>query len=175
MDLIVLRRDPRTIGMCFGRDVHGQPRPVTESSLRNLFADLPAAENAPEGVRTLLEAAREACVASLVSYNVLPFGVLASLHAIEAALRTKIELSGASAEGRGGQPLPWKALWDRAVSLKLITPEEGGDEDIVETGRRVRNMFSHPKASMVMPYAMALPMIITGHRVVARLFPGLPS
>ncbi|MBQ1036310.1 hypothetical protein [Micromonospora sp. C81] len=174
MDLIVLRRDPRTIGMCFGWDVHGRPQPVTESSLRNLFAVLPPTERAPDGVQALLQAARDACIASLVSYNVLPFGVLASLHAIEAALRAKIELAGGSAEGRGRQPLPWRALWDRAVSLKLIAPEEDGDEDIVETGRRVRNMFSHPKTSMVMPYAMALPMIITSHRVVARLFPALP-
>ncbi|MFC4016439.1 hypothetical protein ACFOW4_00530 [Micromonospora sp. GCM10011542] len=171
MDLIVLQRDPRTLGMCFGKDVDGQPRPVTESSLRNIFAGLPPVDQAPEGVQSLLQAAREACVGSLVSYNLLPFGVLASLHAVEAALRAKIEIEGASVNGKNGQPLTWKALWDRAVSLKLVTPEDEGDEDIVETGRRVRNMFSHPKASMVMPYAMALPMVVTSHRVVARLFP----
>ncbi len=49
-------------------------------------------------------------------------------------------------------------------------PEGSGGEDIVETGRRIRNMFSHPRASQVMPYAMALPVVITSHVVVARLF-----
>jgi hypothetical protein len=171
MGFLVFQQDPITVGMCYGLNDGGVPRPVTQILLRELIDAWHMHDSVPDGVQSLLRAAQGAMVASLTTYQLLPYGVLASLQAVEAALRERLLAHGESDLNRHGSPLSWGSLWERAVARGIVTPEPDEDGmDIIDVGRRIRNMYAHPRAALVMTYAMALPLIGSSHDIVSRLY-----
>ena len=52
--------------------------------------------------------------------------------------------------------------------MGLVPP---GAEDILETGRVIRNFFVHEGKASVLPFAAAISVIRTSHVVVAELYP----
>jgi hypothetical protein len=114
--------------------------------------------------------ARRAALASLSAYEQLPLAVLVSLQAVEAALRGRLQQAGYPTTGRNGAPLGWDALWAKAQAAGLISADlDQHGKDLLDYGRRLRNMYSHPDAAYVMTYAAALPLIETSHRMVNRI------
>jgi hypothetical protein len=171
-EFVVFRRDPVTYGMCYGLDEEGRPRRVNQATLQAEMAAWPGTPTTPDDVRALLGKSRIAALCSLVGQELLTDAVLSSLHAVEAALRQRIEESGASSANARGEPLAWSDLFQRAISLGLIAREpDDANRDLIDYGRHLRNSLSHPTSVMYMPYAAALPLIETSHRLVARLFP----
>ncbi|KAB8185995.1 hypothetical protein [Microbispora catharanthi] len=166
-EFVVLRRDPVTNGMCYGVDDEGSPRRINQTVLQEVIATWPVAPTTPDNILSLLQKSRIAVLCSLAGRELLMDGVLSALHAVEAALRQRIEASGESVSNRHGKPLAWGDLFQRAVSLGLLEREP---DDLLDYGRNLRNRLSHPSQVMYLPYAAALRLIETSHRLVARLY-----
>jgi hypothetical protein len=158
--------------MCYGLDEEGHPRRVNQIILQAEMATWPGTPATPDNVRALLGKSRIAALCSLAGRELLTDAVLSSLHAVEAALRQRIQESGGSSVNVRGKPLAWSDLFQRAISLGLVGREPDElNRDLIDYGRNLRNSLSHPTSVIYMPYAAALPLIETSHRLVARLFP----
>lgn len=167
----MLPRDPVTVGMWYGVDEEGSPRLISQAMLQDVMAGWPATPETPQNVRNLLRKSRTAVLCGLVGRELLTDAVLSSLHAVEAALREKITVSGASVTNAQGRPLAWNDLFQRAASLGLIEREpDEANHDLIDYGRELRNKLSHPSDVMHLPYGVSLRLIETSHRMVARLF-----
>jgi hypothetical protein len=110
-EFVVFRRDPVTYGMCYGVDDEGRPRRVNQATLQVEMATWPGTPATPDNVRALLGKSRIAALCSLAGRELLTDAVLSSLHAVEAALRLRIEESGASSVNARGKPLAWGDLF----------------------------------------------------------------
>jgi hypothetical protein len=171
-EFVVLPRDPVTCGMWHGVDEEGSPRLITQGMLRDVMAGWPVTPETPDNIRNLLRKSRIAALCGLVGRELLTDSVLSSLHAVEAAIRQRIQTNGASVVNAHGRPLSWDALFQRAVSLGLLEREpDEANRDLIDYGRELRNRLSHPSDVMYLPYGTALRLIETSHRIVVRLFP----
>ena len=136
----------------------GQPVPMNPGALRRNADRWPTTSTTPGGVAGLLRTSRDLYVASFYAYEFLTTGVLWSFHAVEAALRLKLDASERDT---------FKALVDDAHKQNLLDDVAA---DVLDAGRKLRNGFSHPEGQDTWSYGMAGPAIRTSHAVVSHLF-----
>lgn len=139
-----------------GLDDRGKPIPLTPATLRANADSWPTCPSTPNEISGLLQTSRDLYVCSYFAYEFLTIGVLVSLQAVEAGLRSRLSVKANFA-----------TLAQAARAEGVITDDQYQQLD---AGRRLRNEFSHPAEQVVWTYGMAAPSIEGAHRIVAELF-----
>lgn len=151
--------DPISMRFYAGLDENGHPVPMTYRNLLMQAAQMPVTVATPDGPAELLKTSRDMYVLGLYSYNLVASSCTWALAAVEAALKLRLNK---------GKNATFQKMIQEADALGLVPP---GAEDILETGREVRNFFVHEGKASVLPFAVAVNVIRTSHVLVAELYP----
>jgi hypothetical protein len=136
---------------------------MTVDVLRARTEKWPVSGNTPEGVAALLARARQMFVDGYYTYENFMDAATRSIQAVEAALRIKLETS---------QTTPFKKLIDGARHEGLV---DDYVQDILHTGREIRNNHVHATQQYLWVPAMAAAAIRTSHILVAKIFDDEPG
>lgn len=134
------------------------PTFATPDSIDELLSGLPRTSAAPEEVLALLQLAHRLLAASVIHYEFAAVAAEKALQAVELAVRHRCDLS--------------KARYEKLVD-RLAATCEFDDEtiDLIHTGRKLRNVFSHPRQAAAFPLIMVVNVITGSHRIVSTLYP----
>jgi hypothetical protein len=150
--------DDRSLHFAGDIDDAGRPLPMTYAVLEARAARWPVSSDTPEGVASLLARSRQAFADGYYTYENFADAAAKSLQAVEAALRYRLEAS---------QNPNLAKLIKRAHHLGLVDDDA---QDILDTGRELRNRQFHATAQPIWNPALAAEVIRTSHRLVADLF-----
>ena len=123
----------------------------------------PVSPHTPDSVAAQLARSRQMFVDGYYTYENFFDAATRSLQAVEAALRVRLE---------AGSKTSFAQLIDTAKKEGLI---DDYAQDILHTGRRLRNDQIHATATAVFNPAIAASVIATSHKLVAELFAGVNS
>ena len=132
---------------------------ATPNTVDQVVATFARSDATPADVTGLLELAHKLLRTSVVHYEFAALAVEKSLQAMERALRVRLGVE------RG---LTFEKLIDRAANEGLLSSE---DEDLMDTGRLIRNFFAHPATAPAFPLVMVTNMLRTSYRLIATLYP----
>lgn len=152
--------DPRATHMSLTSTADGTgPTFATPTSVDQAVALFDRTHATPPEVSSLLEVAHKLLRTSVVHYEFAPIAAEKSLQALERGLRLRF-----------GAPdgVNFKNLIDRVEKEGLLGSD---DLDLLDTARRVRNMFAHPTTAAALPLVTVTGMVRNSHRLIAALFP----
>lgn len=132
---------------------------ATPDTVDEVVATFLRSEATPEDVAGLLDVAHNLLRTSLVHYEFAALAVEKSLQALERAARLRLRID---------DRVPFKQLVDRLEKEVALSAE---DQDLLDTGRQLRNFFAHPATAPAMPLAVVTGMLQTSFRLIAALFP----
>lgn len=150
--------DDRSLLFAGDVDEQGRPLPMSPEVLHARTEKWPLSENTPAGVADMLARSREMFVDGYYTYGNFIDAATRSLHAVEAALRVRLN--------RGGKDT-LAQLIDRAKREGLVSDEA---HEVLHAGRAFRNSETHATVMSVFNPAIAAGMIATSHKLVAELF-----
>ncbi|WP_420366047.1 hypothetical protein AAEP80_04090 [Curtobacterium sp. L3-7] len=140
--------------------VTSEERPAvyaTPDALETAVAELPEIPHAPAGVASLLQLSRRLLVMSSVEYEFAALGAEKALQAVETTLRHVF-----NANPR--QP------YSKLINRYLATHPDGPlDAEMLNSGRRLRNVAAHPKNAAAMPIVLMMQSVRTSHQIVEEL------
>jgi hypothetical protein len=155
--------DSRSLNFAGDTDELGQPLPMTVEVLQARTEKWPLSEHTPEGVAALLARSRQMFVDGYYTYEDFFDAATRSIQAVEAALRTRYEAD---------ETVTFYKLIERAAADGLV---DEYTQDILHTGRKLRNRQIHATQTQVLPPVMAANVIRASHLLVAGLFGGSPD
>jgi hypothetical protein len=155
--------DSRSLNFVGDVDEQGRPLSMTVEVLQARTEKWPVSSHTPDGVAGQLARSRRMFVDGYYTYENFTDAATRSLQAVEAALRIRLE---------AGNKASFAQLIDRAKKDGLI---DDYAQDILHTGRRLRNSHIHAITSAVYNPAIAAMVIATSHKLVAELFRRPPS
>jgi len=152
--------DSRTLNFAGDVDDQGQPLPMTVEVLRARTEKWPQSPHTPGGVAAQLTRSRQLFTDGYYTYENFIDAATRSLQAVEAALRVRLD---------AGTRTSLAQLIDQAKKHGLI---DDYAQDILHTGRILRNQQIHATTTPVYNPATAAMIIATAHRLVDKLFEG---
>ena len=153
-------REPDSRSLNFAGDVdeQGRPLPMTVEVLQARTEKWPVSPHTPDGVAAQLARSRRMFVDGYYTYENFIDAATRSLQAIEAALRVRL---------KAGSKTSFAQLIDQAKKDGLI---DENAQEILHTGRKLRNSHIHATTSAVYNPAITARVIATFHKLVAELF-----
>jgi hypothetical protein len=132
---------------------------ATPDSVDEVVSTIVRTRATPADVADILSLAHKLLRTSVVHYEFAALAVEKSLQALERALRLRLGID------RG---LTFEKLIDRAADQGLLS---GEDEELMDAGRQLRNVFAHPATAPALPLVMVTSMLQTSYRLIGVLFP----
>ena len=148
-------QDPRTVNMVRGFGPNHEPLPITREALVDITKEWPLSEHTPEAIAQQLRVSRDLFVHCLLVWEFGTVGVAWSLMAVESCLRWALD---ANDEKVGFSRLVKRARDEGLLRVDL--------DEALDTGRQLRNGFSHPRMQPVWSLGMTGPAIRTSHLAV---------
>jgi hypothetical protein len=155
--------DPRMSRFIGGLDDQGQPLQMTYRRTRSVADGWVVTAATPDGPATLLKAARDMFALGYYSYELVACSNAWSLFGVEAALKLRL---GAS------ERTPFGKLIKDAKEVGLVSEPL---EDLLDTGREIRNRFVHEGTQPTWTLGMAGNVIGTSFKIVAELYPDISA
>ncbi len=131
---------------------------ATPNSLSAITEGFPSSPRVPADIARLLTVARDLLVTSSIHYEFAAIAVEKSLHAVELAVRTYLNVGSGPA---------FNKLIDRLVDHPDFSIEDG---QRLHDLRRIRNMFAHPHGAIVFPLVTAVGWVRLCSEIVVGMF-----
>lgn len=150
--------DSRTLNFAGDVDEQGYPLPMTVAVLTARTEKWPRSAHTPGGVAAMLARSRQMFVDGYYTYENFMDAATRSLQAVEAALRVRFD---------AGSKISFAQLIDRARADGIV---DDYIQDILHSGRKLRNSEIHATTPAVFNPAIAARVIGSSHKLVAKIF-----
>ncbi len=130
---------------------------ASPDALERFVSGMEVSTKTPDGIASLLTVSRRLLVMASVEYEFAVVAAEKALQAVEASVRHVVAVDGA----------PRYATLIRRYGHQY--PDSPVDQEILDVGRKLRNLAAHPRHAGAMPIAVTAQSVRTSHEIVALL------